>query len=112
MKDCDRVLQALARKNGLEYTRYSDDLSFSIRNKEFGRSRSRKFVGEAYAVLSQFGFRPNLRKTTIVPPGSKKIVLGLNVEADTPRLTKKTRDGIRQHLHFLEKVGPVVHAFN
>lgn len=112
MKDCDKSLQALAQKNGLAYTRYSDDLSFSTKDKNFDRTQSRKFVCDVYSVLSRSGFRPNLRKTTIVPPGSRKIVLGLNVETEHPRLTKNARDRIRQHLHFLKKVGPVEHAFN
>jgi RNA-directed DNA polymerase len=112
MKDCDKSLQALAQKNGLAYTRYSDDLSFSTKDKSFDRTQSRKFVCDVYSVLSRSGFRPNLRKTTIVPPGSRKIVLGLNVETEHPRLTKNARDRIRQHLHFLKKVAPVEHAFN
>ena len=58
------------------------------------------------------GFRPQFRKTTIVPPGSKKIVLGLNVDSEQPRLAKHTRDSIRQHLYYLEKMDPVQHAFN
>jgi len=112
MKHCDKSLHALAQKNGLVYTRYSDDLSFSTRDKSFGRSRAKNFVFEAYKIISQSGFRPQYRKTTIVPPGGKKIILGLNVESEFPKLAKGTRDTIRQHLYFLEKVGPVQHAFN
>lgn len=112
MKHCDKSLHALAQKNGLVYTRYSDDLSFSTRDKSFGRSRAKNFVFEAYKIISQSGFRPQYRKTTIVPPGGKKIILGLNVESEFPKLAKGTRDTIRQHLYYLEKVGPVQHAFN
>lgn len=112
MKDCDTALQALARQNGLIYTRYSDDLTFSTKDKNFGRYRAKQFIFNAYKIISKAGFRPQFRKTTIVPPGSKKIVLGLNVESEAPRLMKCTRDKIRQHLFFLEKVGPVEHAFN
>ncbi|EPL3170453.1 reverse transcriptase family protein [Serratia marcescens] len=112
MKKCDSALNNLAKKNGLVYTRYSDDLSFSTGDKDFGRSRAKHFIFEAYKIISQSGFRPQFRKTTIVPPGGKKIILGLNVESEFPRLAKSIRDSIRQHLYFLEKVGPVQHALN
>lgn len=112
MLNCDSTLEKLAQKSGLTYTRYSDDLCFSTRDKSFGRTRARKFVFDAYKVISQAGFQPKLRKTTIVPPGGKKVVLGLNVDSDLPRLAKSTKDRIRQHLYFLEKVGPTEHVFN
>ncbi|MCA6952793.1 reverse transcriptase family protein [Pectobacterium polaris] len=112
MNDCDKALQTLAQRNDLIYTRYSDDLTFSTTDKQFDRSKAKEFVFNAYQIISKYGFRPQFRKTTIVPPGSKKIVLGLNVDSDLPRLAKHTRDSIRQHLYYLEKMGPVQHAFN
>lgn len=112
MQGCDQSLQVLAQRFGLAYTRYSDDLGFSTKNKSFGRTQARKFIFEAYKILSQSGFRPRLRKTTIVPPGGKKVILGLNVDSEMPRMSKSMRDRIRQHLYFLEKLGPVEHAIN
>lgn len=112
MNDCDKALQTIARKNDLIYTRYSDDLTFSTTDKKFDRSKAKTFIFDAYKILSKHGFRPQFRKTTIVPPGSKKIVLGLNVDSEQPRLAKHTRDSIRQHLYYLEKMDPVQHAFN
>lgn len=112
MKDCDIALQNLALSNNLIYTRYSDDLTFSTADKKFDRSKAKKFIYNAYKIISEYGFKPQFRKTTLVPPGSKKIVLGLNVDSDVPRLAKHTRDSIRQHLYYLEKMGPVHHAFN
>ena len=46
----------------------------------------------------------------MIPPGSRKLVLGLQVEGDVPRLTRKFKDRLRQHLYYLEKFGAVEHA--
>ncbi len=110
MREPDAQLSSLAKENGLVFTRYSDDLCFSSKDKGFGRERSGKVVYEAYKILSKAGYRPQLRKTTIVPPGGKKVVLGLNVDQAMPRLQKSFKDRIRQHLYYLEKLGPIEHA--
>lgn len=112
MKESDNALQVLAQKSSLTYTRYSDDLIFSTSETFFNRSQAKKFIFDAYKILSKSGFKPQFRKTIIVPPSSKKIVLGLNVDSENPKLSKVTKDKIRQHLYYLEKLGPVQHAFN
>ncbi|WP_425408004.1 reverse transcriptase family protein [Hyphococcus sp.] len=110
MRDCDDEITGIAAKYKLTYTRYSDDLAMSTRSKDFDRRKARQVVNEIYRVLSRSGFRPQFRKTNIVPPGSKKIVLGLNVDGGMPRLQKEYRDRIRQHLYYLQKLGPSSHA--
>ena len=107
MLDRDEKLTALARDFGLNYTRYSDDLCFSSRKKNFGRNQAEQIIPEVYAILNKAGYRPNLRKTKIVPPGAKKVVLGLNIDGPRPMLPKETKDRIRQHLYYLEQFGPV-----
>jgi RNA-directed DNA polymerase len=37
-------------------------------------------------------------------------VLGLQVDGDAPRLRREFKDSLRQHLHYLEKFGPIEHA--
>ena len=110
MRALDEKILTLASASGLTYTRYSDDLTFSRRDKNYSRYEARAFVGEIGRMLASSGFRPQHRKTIIVPPGSRKIVLGLQVDGDIPRLTRKLRDLLRQHMHYLEKFGPVEHA--
>lgn len=112
MRQCDKELSEIAAKFGMKYTRYSDDLTFSSHDPAFGRDGCRKLIFEAYSVLSRAGYRPNARKSTIVPPSARKLVLGLTIDGVEPRLTKEFKDRIRQHLYFLEKLGPVDHAFN
>ncbi|NKK01236.1 RNA-directed DNA polymerase [Rhizobium leguminosarum bv. viciae] len=111
MRDCDMLLSQIAAKFGMKYTRYSDDLTFSSLDPQFGREACRNLIFEAYAILSKAGYRPNARKCTVVPPSGKKIVLGLQIDGTEPRLTKDFKDRIRQHLYFLEKFGPLNHAF-
>ncbi len=112
MLGCDNALQIAAQNAGLSYTRYSDDLCFSVRKRDFGRRSAEQFVSGVYAILNKNGFRPHMRKTSIVPPGGKKVVLGLNVDGNSPKLSKEMKDRIRQHLYYLEKYGPIEHAFN
>lgn len=110
MTNIDEVIQQASKLAGLTYTRYSDDLTFSTRNKNFTRKQGRAFIHEINKVLSANGFRPQHRKTLIVPPGARKIVLGLQVDGETPRLRREFKDNLRQHLHYLEKFGPIEHA--
>lgn len=112
MRDRDYEIAEIALKYKLTYTRYSDDLALSTRSKDFDRRKAREVVNEIYKVISRAGLRPQFRKTNIVPPGSKKIVLGLNVDGPEPRLQKDYRDRIRQHLYYLQKLGPNTHAAN
>ncbi|TYC64489.1 RNA-directed DNA polymerase [Rhodobacterales bacterium] len=110
MKPLDEALYLEAKQKGLYYTRYSDDLCFSYHNTDFNRRNATELVSAVYRILSSAGYRPNMRKTTVVPPGSKKIVLGLNIENDQPRLSKPFCDKVDQHLYYIKKYGPVEHS--
>jgi len=110
MRELDGIIQKLAAKAGLIYTRYSDDLTFSKRYKDFSRLQAQDFITEVGKALTIAGFKPQHRKTTVVPPGSRKLVLGLQVDDDIPRLTREFKDRLRQHIYYVEKFGPVEHA--
>jgi RNA-directed DNA polymerase len=58
------------------------------------------------------GLAPNTAKTVLAPPGARKVVLGLLVDGNHPRLTKAFRDKLRMHLHFITRpdIGPAGHA--
>lgn len=112
MRQCDKELSEIAARFGMKYTRYSDDLTFSSQDPKLGRDTCRKVIFEAYAVLSRAGYRPNARKSKVVPPSARKLVLGLDIDGAEPGLTKEFKDRLRQHIYFLERLGPVDHAFN
>jgi RNA-directed DNA polymerase len=109
MRDLDAEIESVALAAGLRYTRYSDDLTFSTTN-QFDRNRAIRVVREVSNILRTKGLHPNARKTTIVPPGARKIVLGLLVDNSHARLPKEFRSRLRQHLYFLQKLGPFEHA--
>ncbi len=112
MRRFDDAVSALAQDFGTVYTRYADDLIFSTAANDFTRESGGKLISRVHDALRGFGFLPNLAKSKISPPGSRKIVLGLLVDGSEPRLSKQYRNRLRQHLHFLTRpdVGPAKHA--
>lgn len=114
MFETDEELSKIAQAYGLIYTRYADDLTFSTNCPNFNRNIASEVIVEVYKTLGRFGFNPNLAKTKISPPRARKIVLGLLVDLSTPRLTRKFKNTMRQHLYYLEhkEIGPVKHAGN
>ncbi len=110
MRDADAKIERVAKAFNLSYTRYSDDLIFSTRDNDFSRSRASRLVANTTRLLARMGLYPQKRKTKIVPPGARKIVLGLVVDGATPKLAREFRSLLRQHLYYLESVGPTEHA--
>lgn len=108
----DERLAAIAEVENLRYTRYADDMTFSSPDLVFGRKSADALVRRVYRELSRQGLTPNTAKTTVVPPSARRIVLGLSVEEETPRLTRHFKDILRQHIHYLvhPNVGPIRHA--
>ena len=110
MLEIDQQIADTAAAVGLRYTRYSDDLTFSTHNANFNRAKAAHFIGKITRILVPRGLYPQRKKTLIVPPGARKIVLGLNVDGAQPRLSREFRNVLRQHVYYLEKFGPVEHA--
>lgn len=107
----DEILARLAEAHGMKYTRYADDLAFSC-GPDKDEVHVRHFMRLVLGELNDAGFRPNHRKTAIRGPGSRRIVLGMLVDSDRPRLTREYKDMIRLHLHYLASPdhGPAMHA--
>lgn len=108
MRETDAEITKIARDAGLTYTRYSDDITFST-TEDFDRTKAMSVVRATTAVLRAIGLTVNEKKTKIVPPGARKIVLGLLVDGNEPKLTKEFRDSLRQHLYYAAKFGPAAH---
>ena len=111
MRELDERLIRRAREHGMRYTRYADDLAFSC-GADRDRVHVERFKRLVLHELSREGFRPNLRKTVIRGPGSRRIVLGMLVDTDAPRLPREFKDMLRLHLHYLQSAehGPAAHA--
>jgi RNA-directed DNA polymerase len=112
MRKFDAAVTAVAKRYGLIYTRYADDLTFSTSDKTFSRKRCSAVIDDVYRQMERADLSPNITKTKVSSPGSRKIVLGLLVNGPKPRLTREFRALMRQHLHYLLRadVGPVQHA--
>ena len=111
MREFDAKAAAIARQNGMVYTRYADDLSLST-DQAMTKADCSRVIGKIYKLMGSIGLSPNVTKTRVSPPGARKIVLGLLVDGAKPRLSREFRALMRLHLHYLLKkeVGPVRHA--
>ncbi len=61
--------------------------------------------------LVLFGLVNNREKTTIIPPGARKVLLGVLVDREKPRLTREFRNNVETHLFALAnpRVGAAAH---
>lgn len=109
MFDVDEKLANLAEKRGLVYTRYSDDLVFSA-GSGFSRAHAPVLINEVTAALGRTGLRVHQRKTTVVSPGARKVVLGLLVLDDRVALPGAFKRRLETHVRAVQKFGVVQHA--
>jgi len=100
----DEALTSYSRENGFVYTRYADDLIFSAIRLPEGKSRGR-IRGEIVKKIYEQGFIENKKKFRVAGPGSRKVVLGLLVDGQKPRLTRETVRRIDRYLYASKKYG-------
>lgn len=105
----DVMLRGIADDNGLVYTRYSDDLTFSSLDR-FNRASVPTLVARVERAIGLTGFQVHKKKTRVVPPGARKIVLGLMVAETGVRLVREFRSRIDNHIRCVSKYGPAAHA--
>jgi RNA-directed DNA polymerase len=105
----DELLDRLARRDGLVYTRYSDDIAFST-DGDLTRGQIRTLINDATRVFDAFGHSVHRKKITVAPPGSRRLILGLLVDGDKARLTRTYRSRVETHLRGIEKFGLAAHA--
>ena len=56
-------------------------------------------------IIRESGYRVNSSKTRVAGPGARKMVLGLLVDGDEPRLSKAMVKRIDRHLYSIDKYG-------
>ncbi len=100
----DLGLNSVAKKYGFTYTRYADDICISATSLPPDISIGRIYK-EILDCIRKSGFIENKKKIRIAGPGSKKIVLGLLVDREKPKLSKETRHRIDRLVHALVKFG-------
>lgn len=101
----DLMLAGYANKHKMVYTRYADDLTISASGNLPKGASVGDIQSAVICMIRKSGFRENCNKTRIAGPGSKKIVLGLLVDGDSPKLSKEMYKRIDRHLHAAQKYG-------
>ena len=95
----DRSLAEYAHSEGLSFTRYVDDLTFS------GDVTDRHLM-DVNRILDDAGWSVNTRKTRFMRRGGPQYVTGLYVGgADQPRIPRKTKRRMRWILYIISKFG-------
>ena len=108
--DLDTSLGQWAESQGYVYTRYADDLAFSSAATTLTHSDVIEMRRVVQRELRKMGLLENRSKFRVSGPGSRRIVGGLLVDGQRPRLSKRTRARLERHLHFIETRGPAAHA--
>ena len=108
----DRRLTGLAEKIGLRYSRYADDLTFSlpanstsIKNAAQPSDHnhlSGQLLGSVHKILQEEGFILNNDKTRVIRMGNQHNVTGMVVNGEgVPRVPRKIKRMLRASLHNL-----------
>jgi RNA-directed DNA polymerase len=105
----DVRLQHIADDHELTYTRYSDDIVFSSHG-DITRRGAWSIVHQVDAALRARRLDRHQAKTRIVPPGGRKIVLGLLVDHDEVLLTARFKRRLETHIRGVERFGLREHA--
>jgi RNA-directed DNA polymerase len=109
LKDFDEVCYQYCLEEGLVYTRYCDDITISSNGQNFGREACLSVRDFIYGKLKEHNFFPNKQKFKIIPSGARKLVLGLLVDGDEPRLSKQFKLKMKKHIYYLKR-NPVTHC--
>lgn len=105
----DESLLQLAQEHRMVFSRYADDIVFSTMQPS-SRAECKVIAEKVKVELRRLGLNLNSTKTAVIPPGARKVVLGLLVDGDTPRLPRQFRKALECHLYHLEKHGAAHHA--
>jgi len=110
MSRLDEELDNYSDEHGLCVTRYADDIVFSTAESGFSRLDAVQVMIDATNLLRRHGLMVNAVKSAIIPPGARKVVLGLVVDGEKPRLSRDFRSYLATHLRGIEKFGAEDHC--
>lgn len=98
----DRRLKGLAKRFGLKYTRYADDITFSSMHNVY--EKTGVFWNELERIIREQNFTINENKTRMQKRGGRQEVTGLIVSEKVNVPRKYTRE-LRSILYIWEKYG-------
>lgn len=104
----DQRLTGIARSLGWRYTRYADDMTFSLPQGHKGKPRLGSLIGLVTRIVEAEGFAINADKTRVSRKGARQTVTGLVVNGDKPPRTPRTlRRQMRAAAHNLSRGKPL-----
>ncbi len=98
----DRRLAGLAKRFGLRYSRYADDITFS--SMHYVYQKTGEFRKELERIITDQGFQINENKTRLQKRGSRQEVTGIIV-SDKLNVTQKYVREIRDILYIWARYG-------
>ena len=105
----DKRLTDLARRYGLTYTRYADDMTFSSDHSVYARDGA--FLQELDDIVRGCGFKINEKKTRLQKKGSRQEVTGLIV-GEKVNTYRQFIKNLRAAVFHAETNGCTPHEFN
>ncbi len=95
----DVRLKGLASSYGLNYSRYADDMTFS------GKHIPIKLIDVINEIVEEQGFLLNDEKTSLVKGKRRKIVTGISVASEKPKLPRGYKRKLKQEVYYIKKHG-------
>lgn len=98
----DHQLAGLARRFGLTYTRYADDITFSSMHHVYHADG--EFISELHRIIQRQGFTINEKKTRLQKRGTRQEVTGLVVNQHA-NVTRQYIADLRNLFYIWERYG-------
>jgi len=96
----DHRLTGVAKKAGYRYTRYADDLTFSLPADHKGKPGLGRLMGLVKKIVEEEGFTVHPDKTRVHRSGGSQKVTGLVVNGEKgPRVSRSLKRQLRAALH-------------
>lgn len=111
IKDLDAELFEFALNHNLVFTRYADDIVFSMTKLPVGFTKS-SLNYEIKKIIRKHKFQLNEKKSHISGLGSRKVVLGLLVDGPKPRVLREVYKTIDNYLFIAKKCNNLRDAAN
>jgi RNA-directed DNA polymerase len=105
----DERLWKVADRYDLVYTRYADDMTFSTA-RHLHRATVTRCIADITQAVHRSHFRLHRKKTHVVPPGARKVVLGLLVDGDKLRIPVSVRNRLEGHIRGAATFGLPAHV--
>lgn len=104
----DRRMAGIAQKYGWRYSRYADDLTFSLPNTAKKQPNIKAILGSVQRVMGDEGFKLKREKTRIIRQSQAHQVTGLVVNGKgIPRVDRKLKRQMRAAIHNLQQGKPL-----